>query len=239
MNPNLLEDYGRGSASIYDTWERMGNPGWSWDEVYPLFVRGTTFNPQDPSKGFDDTYKTFVPEAYGNGPLQLAYQGYVPPTGVAFMNACADAANIPIVEDYNLGNSTGIKQGMAHLDSDYLRSSSYDSYLKQAQGRDNLDVLYYAPVRKILMDTEGKRPRARGVQFFDHPTGRVYQVYAANEVIVALGAFNSPQLLMVSGIGPRAALEEYAIEPVVINENVGQKYARIHLELIEDHADHR
>lgn len=160
--------------------------------------QGTHYNPQDASKGFDDTYKTWEPSAYGDGPLEISHQGYVPPATVAFMTACAEAVGIPIVKDYNTGNSTGIKQGTATLDGNLLRSSSYDGYLKKAIDRGNLDVLYYAPVRKILFDHKGEKPRAAGFEFIDHPTGRVYQVRACKEAIVSMGAFQSPQLLMVS-----------------------------------------
>lgn len=113
------------------------------------------------------------------------------------MNAC-EAANIPIIEDYNTGNSTGVKQGTATLDKNLLRSSSYDGYLKQALDRKNLDVLYYAPVQQLLSNTDGDKPKVTGVRFMDHPTGRTHQVHASKEVIVAMGAFQSPQLLMVS-----------------------------------------
>ncbi|KAL2756648.1 hypothetical protein ACRALDRAFT_1048925 [Sodiomyces alcalophilus JCM 7366] len=213
--------YGRGTSTVYDRWEELGNSGWGWESVWPLFVKGTHFNPQDPSKGFDNTYKTWDPKGYGNGPLEISYQGYVPPTSIGFMHAC-EAANIPVVHDYNMGNSTGIKQGTATLDANLLRSSSYDGYLKKAMHRENLDVLHYAAVMKLLADRDGETPRVRGVQFMDQPTGRMYQVHAAKEVIVSLGAFQSPQLLMLSGYGPKDVLEEYGIEPIVINENIGQ-----------------
>ncbi|KAF6800964.1 Pyranose dehydrogenase 1-like protein 2 [Colletotrichum sojae] len=216
--------YGRGSASVYDDWVRVGNPGWGWEDVYPLFVKGTTFNPpaDHELKGFDVSYKTWDPSAYADGPLQLGFQGYVPPSGVGFVEASAEALQIPIVEDYNTGNSTGVKQGTGHLDAKFERSSSYDSYLKEARGRKNLDVLYWAPVWKIEFDESGDKPRAKGVAFMDHPTGIVHQVAAKKEVIVSAGAFNSPQLLMVSGIGPQDQLDKFGIEPVLINENVGQ-----------------
>ncbi|KAL0940464.1 Pyranose dehydrogenase 1-like protein 2 [Colletotrichum truncatum] len=216
--------YGRGSASVYDDWVKVGNPGWGWDDVYPLFVKGTHFNPPTDHevKGFDVSYKTWDPSAYSDGPLELGFQGYVPPSGVGFIEASADALQIPIVNDYNTGNSTGVKQGTGHMDSRFHRSSSYDSYLKKAINRTNLDVLYFAPVWKINFDTEGEKPKATGVAFMDHPTGMVHEVKAKKEVIVSSGAFNSPQLLMVSGIGPKDQLEQFAIEPVLINENVGQ-----------------
>jgi choline dehydrogenase-like flavoprotein len=59
-------------------------------------------------------------------------------------------------------------------------------------------VLYYAPVQEILSDTSGEKPKVTGVRFMDHPTGRMHQVHASKEVIVSMGAFQSPQLLMVS-----------------------------------------
>ncbi|TDZ15169.1 Dehydrogenase patE [Colletotrichum orbiculare MAFF 240422] len=216
--------YGRGSASVYDDWVKIGNPGWGWDDVYPLFVKGTHFNPPSDHevKGFDVSYKTHDPSAYADGPLELGFQGYVPPSGVGFIEASAEALQIPIVEDHNTGNSTGVKQGTGHLDAKFHRSSSYDGYLKQAINRTNLDVLYLAPVWKINFDTEGEKPKATGVAFMDHPTGIVHEVTAKKEVIVSAGAFNSPQLLMVSGIGPENQLSKFGIEPVLINENVGQ-----------------
>ncbi|KAK7531986.1 GMC oxidoreductase [Phyllosticta citribraziliensis] len=216
--------YGRGTSTVYDDWVTRGNPGWGWDDVYPLFVKGTTFNPPSDhaAKGFDTSYKTWDPSAYSDGPLQIGFQGYVPPSGVGFIEASAEALRIPIVEDYNTGNSTGVKQGTAQLDGKFERSSSYDGYLKEALGRPNLDVLHDAPVWKINFDTTGDRPRATGVAFMDHPTGIVHDVYAKKEVIVSAGAFNSPQLLMVSGVGPKDQLEKYGIDIVHINENIGQ-----------------
>lgn len=85
--------YGRGTPTIYDLWESRENPGWTWSDVYPLFIKvnsrtalrkqkltsiqSTHFNPQNESKGFDNPYKTWDPEAYGDRPLEMAYQGYV------------------------------------------------------------------------------------------------------------------------------------------------------------------
>ncbi|KAK1975635.1 GMC oxidoreductase [Colletotrichum cereale] len=216
--------YGRGSSSVYDDWVKIGNPGWGWSDVYPLFVKGTHFNAPDghKAKGFDVSYKTYEASAYGDGPLQIGFQGYVPPSGVGFIEAAADALQIPIVKDQNVGNSTGVKQGTGHLDGNFMRSSSYDSYLKQALGRPNLDVLYSAPVWKVSFDTSAAKPRANGVAFMDHPTGAVHEVKAKKEVVVSAGAFNSPQLLMVSGVGPSGQLKEFGIDPVHINENIGQ-----------------
>jgi choline dehydrogenase-like flavoprotein len=223
--------YARGSSVIYDQWAEKGNPGWSWDDVYHLFRKSTTFNPPTSTpelSAFSQDYKTWSADAYGGGPLELTFQGYVPPSTDGFIVACSEAADIPIVEDLNLGDGVGIKHGTATLNSMLRRSSSYDSFYQQARNRTNLRVLHDAPVTGIVMSSPSSnsnstsRPRAIGVSYINQLTGFVSQARAKNEVIVSMGAFHSPQLLMVSGIGPAAQLEAVGIEPVVVNENVGQ-----------------
>lgn len=147
--------------------------------------------------GFDQTFQTYEADAYGDGPLQLSYQGYVPDSNVGFMRAL-EAVNIPVVNELNTGNATGVKQGLGTLDNRLRRSSSFDSFYRQAQNRSNLDVLFNAPVSELVLDTEGDTPTATGVVFVDQNTGLIHQVSAAKEVIMSMGAFHSPQLLMLS-----------------------------------------
>lgn len=198
--------YARGSASVYDRWEELGNPGWAWNDVYPIFVKSTTFNPPTSPElsAFTQDYKTFTPSAYGTGPLNLGFQGYVPPSTDGFIVACSEAANIPVVEDLNTGNAVGIKHGTATLDDRLRRSSSYDSFYEQAKNRTNLKVLHDAPVTGLVLDSPAEDsnstalPRAIGVSYINQRTGFSSQARARNEVIVSMGAFHSPQLLMVS-----------------------------------------
>lgn len=200
--------YARGSASVYDQWAEKGNPGWGWNDVYRLFVKSTKFNPpseSDELSVFSQDYKTFSPSAYGSGPLELGFQGYVPPSTDAFIVACSEAADIPIVEDLNLGDAEGIKHGTATLNSRLRRSSSYDGFYQQARNRTNLKVLHDAPVTGIVMsesEGNGTLPRAIGVSYINQRTAFVSQARARNEVIVSMGAFHSPQLLMVSVSNP-------------------------------------
>ncbi|KAI9803052.1 MAG: hypothetical protein M1826_005030 [Phylliscum demangeonii] len=213
--------YGRGSASVYDQWAELGNPGWGWHDVYPLFIKSTHFNPPKNGTGFDQSYETWDPSAYADGPLQIGFQGYVPSSNVGFIRAM-EAANVPIVNELNSGNNTGVKQGTGCLDSRYRRSSSYDSFYKQAACRPNLTVLHYTPVQSIITTNVNGTPTATGVVFVDETSGLVHNIAAKKEVILCLGAFQSPQLLMVSGIGPSAELDAFGISPVLVNENVGQ-----------------
>ncbi|RMZ67075.1 gmc oxidoreductase [Pyrenophora seminiperda CCB06] len=217
--------YARGSASVYDLWVKMGNIGWGWHDVYRFFKKSTKINPPNSTpelSAFTQNFKTYDASAYGDGPLQLAFQGYVPPSTEGFITACSEAADIPIVQDLNLGDSHGVKHGTITMDSRLRRSSSYDSFYKQAANRTNLKVLHDAPVSGLIMDTTGSKPRAIGVNYIEQRTALVNRARARKEVIVSLGAFHSPQLLMTSGIGPKAELEKFAITPIVVNENIGQ-----------------
>ncbi|KAI3392163.1 hypothetical protein diail_6111 [Diaporthe ilicicola] len=218
--------YVRGSASVYNDWVTLGNPGWGWDDVYPLFVKSTHLNkPEDAvhaqANGFDQTFQTYEADAYGDGPLQLSYQGYVPDSNVGFMRAM-EAINVSVVNELNTGSPTGVKQGLGTLDNRLRRSSSFDSFYKQAQNRSNLDVLFNAPATKLVMDKSGDTPAATGVVFVDQNTGLIHQVKASKEVILSMGAFHSPQMLMLTGIGPASELEAFGITPLVVNENVGR-----------------
>ncbi|KAJ0306243.1 hypothetical protein COL5a_003769 [Colletotrichum fioriniae] len=213
--------YGRGSANVYDHWVELGNPGWSWEEVFPEFIKATHFNPPNNGTGYNQRYQTWDPAAYSDGPLEIGFQGFVPPSSVAFIEAC-EAVNIPIVADLNTGKNVGVKQGSATINSKYRRSSAYD-YYKAIANRPNLLILHNSPVQSITFARNATgSPVATGVVFIDHSLGRHHVISASKEVIVTLGTFQSPQMLMVSGIGPKDTLETFDIEPVVINENVGQ-----------------
>ena len=166
--------------------------------------QSTRINPPIPGPQFEATssYKTYDPAVYGNGPLQLGFQGYVTDSTTGFVRAC-EAANIPIVNDLNSGNGVGVKLGTATLDARLRRSSSYDSFYKQAAGRSNLNVLNQAPVTSINTEAisdahNGTQAKATGVNFVDQSTSLVHKVTARKEVIISLGAFHSPQLLMLS-----------------------------------------
>jgi choline dehydrogenase len=136
---------------------------------------------------------------YGSGPLELGFQGYVLDSTNGFVQACSEAANIPIVHDLNFGNGVGIKHGTATLNSALRRSSSYDGFYKQARHRTNLRVLHDAPVTGIAFSEPSANitgynsttalPRAIGVSYIEQSVGFVGQAKARKEVIISMGAF--------------------------------------------------
>lgn len=209
--------YGRGSASVYDHWVSLGNPGWGWDEVYPLFIKvclcpyernlefcwhksylAYSLQPTKPKYRLRSQLSDLGCLRLLDGPLQIGFQGYIPDSNVGFIKACK-AVNIAIVEELNNGNNTGVKQGTGCLDSRCRRSSSYNSFYKKTANRSNLDVLHYARVQSLqFVKNSTGAPTASGFVFIDEPTGLIHTVKAKKEVIIKMGALHSPQSLMVS-----------------------------------------
>jgi choline dehydrogenase len=197
----------RGQREDYDHWAQRGNTGWSYDDVLPFFKRAEDFA----GSGNDDDEQ----EYHGvGGPLHVSRPPRKYPLTEAFLQAARNAG-YPDNPDYNGAHQEGfgycqwtIKNGWRH--------STAVGYLKPARSRANLQIVTQAHATRILFD--GKR--ATGVEY--RQGGRVRTVHAAKEVIVASGAFNSPQLLQLSGVGPAALMRKHGIAPVIDLAGVGE-----------------
>jgi 4-pyridoxate dehydrogenase len=188
--------YTRGNRADYDRWAQKGARGWSYADVLPYFKRGETWQEGESAwRG-------------GAGPLGTQFAKTRDPLFVAWMEAGA-AAGFPRNPDYNGAQQEGFGRSQYTI-RDGRRSSSARAYLRPARHRRNLSVEIRAHVTRVLL--EGTR--AVGVELIKGSGDRV-GVRASNEVIVCAGTFNSPQLLMLSGIGPAAHLREFGITPVV------------------------
>ncbi len=185
--------YVRGQPQDYDRWRQMGNEGWAWDDVLPLFKRA-----ENNERGADDYH--------GNqGPLSVSNMRIQRPITDAWI-AAAQAAGYKFNSDYNGADQEGV--GFFQLTTkNGRRSSTAVAYLNPARGRDNLRIITHAQVDRVML--EGKR--ATGVEYTDR-SGKVRVVKAGREVILSGGAINSPQLLMLSGIGEADQLAEHGIE---------------------------
>ncbi|KAF2664540.1 glucose-methanol-choline oxidoreductase [Microthyrium microscopicum] len=224
--------YGRGSSSVYNLWESLGNTGWSWNDVFPYFKKSTTFHNQAET---NVTGQGVEASLYSNGPVQIGYPPYVyaTPGSEAFVESLA-AIGVPVVEELNNGTNIGAKQEMLTIDSLFHRSSSYDNYYMQAQNRPNLKVLPFSPVKRLILTESSKGVIATSVVYVDYTSGETLNA-TAKEVILSAGSFQTPQLLMLSGIGPTETLKKNGIKQYVANENVGQNlqdhtYFSIYLE---------
>ena len=188
--------YTRGNRGDYDRWAQKGARGWSYADVLPYFRRGETW------QGGDDTWRG------GSGPLGTEFAKTRDPLFEAWIEA-GRASGFPFTADYNGAQQEGFGRSQYTI-RDGRRSSSARAYLRPARGRRNLEVATGLQATRVLMDGT----RAKGVELRKE-SGDLVRVAADREVILSAGTFNSPQLLMLSGIGPAAHLREHGIAPVV------------------------
>ncbi|MDH3475571.1 MAG: choline dehydrogenase [Rhodospirillales bacterium] len=207
--------YVRGHARDYDRWAQSGLGGWSYREILPYFRKAETYN-----RGADD-YRG------GEGPLHVSVGPCKNPLFRAWIEA-GRQAGYPVSEDMN-----GYQQeGFARMDMtvhDGRRWSAAVAYLKPAMTRPNLEVRTRALATRILFEGE----RAVGVEYTQG--GATRQARAAREVILSGGAINSPQTLLLSGVGPGADLKALGIPVVADLPGVGQNL-QDHLEVYVQHA---
>jgi len=187
--------YTRGHSGDYDRWAQKGARGWSYADVLPYFKRCERW------EGGENRWRG------GMGPVGTEFARTADPLYDAWMQA-ALAAGFPVTDDYNGKQQEGFGRGQYTIRDGY-RSSAASAYLKPARKRPNLEVATRAHARRVLM----QGTRARGVEY--RKGGRLVRVEAEREVILSAGAFNTPPLLMLSGIGPAAHLREVGIEPVI------------------------
>jgi 4-pyridoxate dehydrogenase len=187
--------YTRGHRGDYDRWAQKGARGWSYADVLPYFKRCETWEDgENPWRG-------------GSGPLGTQQAKTPDPVFDAWIEA-GKAAGFPHTEDYNGRQQEGFGRGQYTIRDGY-RSSAATAFLKPARRRGNLTVETGAQATRVL--TQGAR--ATGVEFVK-ASGDVVRAQASREVILAGGAFNTPHLLMLSGIGPAAHLRDMGIDPV-------------------------
>ena len=186
--------YVRGRPLDYDLWEAQGAAGWGWEDVRPYFLRA-----EDNERGASEHHAV-------GGPLHVADERSPRPLTRAFLQAAAEPRASRVVADYNGPEQDGASLAQV-TQRDGRRWSTADAYLRPALGRPNLEVVTGAHVVGLALDGE----RAVGVRFRDR-RGREQVARAEREVILAAGAIGSPQLLMLSGIGPADALRAAGVE---------------------------
>jgi choline dehydrogenase-like flavoprotein len=194
--------YFRGHPTDYDTWADMGAAGWAYREVLPYFTRSE----------HNEDFEASVFHGK-DGPVNVKLIPNPNPLNNAYLDALA-SLQYPAREDFNGINSEGygFRQGLIR---DGRRESTARAMLRPAMHRKNLTVLTNAQAARILLDGH----RATGVKLLD---GR--EIKARAEVILCCGTVQSPQLLMLSGIGPAAHLAEHGIAVAHDLPGVGGNY---------------
>ena len=205
--------YVRGHAKDYDYWEEQGAKGWSYGDVLPYFKRMENWH--DGGHGGDPAWRG------SDGPLHVTRGPRANPLFQAFVDA-GRQAGYEVTDDYN-----GEKQeGFGPMEQTVWKGrrwSAANAYLKPALKRQNVD-LKRGLVRKVVIE-DG---RAVGVEV--EFNGKIEIIRANREVVLAAGSINSPQILLLSGIGPAADLAKHGIDLVADRAGVGQNL-QDHLEL--------
>jgi len=193
--------YVRGQHEDYDRWRQHGNSGWGFDDVLPYFKKA-----EHQQRGADDFHGV-------GGPLPVSDSRHSDPLSEAFIAAAAETG-IPKNPDFNGASQEGAgffqtttRQGR--------RASTAVSYLRTAKSRENLHIETSALAQRILF--EGRR--ADAVEY--RKAGALRTARARKEILISGGAYNSPQLLQLSGVGPAELLRKHGIDVVLDAPGVG------------------
>jgi len=187
--------YVRGNSDDYDNWAKLGNVGWSYKDVLPYFKKSENHQ----------QIESLDPNYHGNsGELNVTLPlKFKTPYVDSFISAC-DNIGIPKNDDYNGKNQTGagcvhstIKNGKRH--------SGASAFLKPIIKRSNLSIITNALVSKIILDDN----KAKGVEFIKNSKNT--EVFVNKEIILSAGSFQSPQILMLSGIGDSKELKKIGV----------------------------
>jgi 4-pyridoxate dehydrogenase len=186
----------------YDRLPQMGLKGWSYADVLPYFKRAETW---------EEGGNLYRGES---GPLKTRKNLMVDPIWDAFV-AAAPELGYGLIDDFNAAEQQGFSR-LQHTIGNGRRSSTAVAYLRPAMQRGNVELITHAHATRVVF--EG--PRAVGIEYVKD--GQQHEARAESEVILAGGAFNSPQLLLLSGIGPADELKAVGIEPRVDLKGVGK-----------------
>lgn len=210
--------FARGPSADYDEWARLtGDDGWAWKNILPLMKNLENFRPQRPN-GFEE-YATPEMSCHGSvGPIKVGFGEKMSPGVEVFFKACQEAG-INICHDNNSGNPVGVSLAQCNT-GEGLRWYAANGYLSnESQKRlSNLTILTNVSVDKIMIEENN----AVGVKIFDNQAAMTSEILCRKEVVVCQGTFGSPQLLMLSGVGPKDHLSSLGIECVLDNKSVGQ-----------------
>ncbi len=193
--------YIRGNPADFDTWRQLGNAGWSFEDVLPYFRKSEKYF------GGDDAFHST------QGPMPVAKPPMVSELTTAYLQACQQAG-YPLNDDFNGASQEGFGVYDFNI-AEGRRQTTAKTFLRPAMGRPNLKVEVNANVHKVIVENGA----AVAVEY--EKGGTVHRVRANREIVLAAGSFNSPKILMLSGIGDEADLGKLGIVPIKHLPGVG------------------
>ncbi|KIS68675.1 uncharacterized protein UMAG_03246 [Mycosarcoma maydis] len=216
--------YHRPPKQAQQTWvDLTGDNQWSFDNTLPYYQKSfTDFGPRHELRK-DNPPAQYNPATFpGNGPVSVGFPNYAQPFSGPLLNSLNEVG-VPTSTDMSSGNILGAQYSTITIEASDGKRATSRSFYQQAlnEKRINLQVITSALAKKIIFDTTGSKPKAVAVEY-TLPFGIKKTIQARKEIIISAGAFQSPQLLMVSGIGPADQLNAQKIPVLVENSNVGQ-----------------
>lgn len=196
--------YIRGTRADYDNWTELGCTGWSFDEVYPYFLKSERW------EGLQD-----YPSHGSGGMLSVSPIRSPHPLAEAFIRSCANAG-LPVLDDFCSGDQFGAFMALSNQHKG-RRCSAAKAFLEPVQGRRNLDIIIHSEVMRVLFDGN----RAVGVSV-RRANGDLQEIRVRGEVVVSAGAVFSPAILMRSGVGPASQLRQFGIPVIADRREVGR-----------------
>lgn len=194
--------YVRGQKEDYDGWRQLGNKGWAWDDVLPLFKR---------AENWEDGETEF---RGGDGPLSVTHSQKSWEIIDAWIKS-AENSGFPFNPDYNGDSQEGVGY-FQQTAKEGIRCSSAKAYLAPIKDRKNLKIITNILTEKILFNDN----KAVGIK--GSKNGKEIVIKARKEIVLAAGAIGSPQILMLSGIGPSEHLADHGIEVLKNHKGVGK-----------------
>jgi choline dehydrogenase len=194
--------YMRGHSRDFNTWRTLGCSGWGYEDVLPYFRR------------MESSWRGAGPYHGDKGPLPVTPIDTARLLHEPLMHTAA-AAGFNVSEDLHAQVEEGFARGEVNIDRHGRRASSSRAYLHPVMGRANLAIQMNALTTRVLIS----QGHATGVEYVHN--GHVHQICADREVILCGGTYNSPQLLMLSGVGPAAQLQRHGIKPLLDAPGVG------------------
>jgi len=206
--------YMRGQARDYNQWQALGNPGWSWDDVFPVFKRS------------EDHYGGGSEIHGAGGEWRVEEQRLDWKILHAWREAAAQCG-IPKIADFNGGDNFGSARFQVNQRTG-VRWNASKAFLRPVMQRPNLKVLTNAQASRIVFESRNGSRRACGIEFVQNNEQFVAEARA--ETILASGAINTPQLLQLSGVGPGRLLHQHGIDIRHLLPGVGENL-QDHLQL--------
>lgn len=203
--------YLRGTAYDYDTWEKMGNKGWNFDECLKYFKKSESQLNRD----LDPEFHSF------DGPWKIGDVQNPHLLTKKIIEAFNKELGLPVSKDFNGVRYQEESVGVLQVNiANGQRHSISDAYLSpQVLKRENLFIRTNSQVNKVIIDKSSKS--TQGIEVIN-PDGSISRIWAKHEVIVSSGTFNSPRILNISGIGDKSNLRKNNINTIYDNPEVGQ-----------------